>query len=85
MASWTSERARYASLTRSREADDPDLLAARRNLRAARAEDYIRTVVAGAPPLTPEQIERLRNLLPTADSSTDGTDVPSSLDGRAVA
>lgn len=60
---WTSERARYASLTRSREPDDPDLLAARRDLRAARAEDYIRDLVAAAPPLTDVQRERLAVLL----------------------
>ncbi|HEV8174337.1 MAG TPA: hypothetical protein VGP91_11890 [Actinoplanes sp.] len=69
MSTWTSERARYASLTRSRPADDPDLLAARRDLRAARAEDYIQKVVAGAPPLTPEQIQRLRDLLPVEDAA----------------
>ncbi len=61
--SWTNERGRVASLTRSRSADDPDLLAARRALRAARAEEYIRQLVAGAPPLTPEQRDRLAVLL----------------------
>ena len=35
--SWTSERARIASLTRSRQPDDPELLQARSNLVAARA------------------------------------------------
>jgi hypothetical protein len=61
--SWTSERARLASLTRSRTPDDPDLIAARRNLRAARLEDYIRRTVDAAPPLTPEQRDRLAVLL----------------------
>jgi hypothetical protein len=61
--SWTSERARVASLTRSRAPDDPDLLAARRNLRAARAEDYVRKLVAAAPPLSIEQRDRLAVLL----------------------
>jgi hypothetical protein len=61
--SWTSERARVASLTRSRAPDDPDLLAARRNLRAARAEDYVRKLVASAPPLSFEQRDRLAVLL----------------------
>ncbi len=55
MTSWTSERARVASLTRSREASDPDLLDARRNLRAARLDDYIRRTVDAAPELTVEQ------------------------------
>jgi len=68
--SWTSERARVASLTRSREPDDPDLLAARgalaaarHDLRAARAEDYLRRLVDGAPPLSAEQRTRLAALL----------------------
>jgi hypothetical protein len=61
--SWTHERARVASLTRSRPADDPDLLTARRNLAAARLEDHIRRVVDAAPPLAPEQRERLAVLL----------------------
>lgn len=61
--SWTAERARVASLTRSRKDDDPDLVAARINLKAARAEDYIRRVVAEAPPLTPEQRDRIASLL----------------------
>jgi hypothetical protein len=61
--SWTHERARVASLTRSRTPDDPDLIAARRNLRAARLEDYIRRTVDAAPPLTAEQRDRLALLL----------------------
>jgi F0F1-type ATP synthase delta subunit len=61
--SWTSERARVASLSRSRNRDDPDLLAARRDLRAARAEDYIKALVDSAPPLTDAQRDRLAVLL----------------------
>lgn len=61
--SWTQERARVASLTRSRRSDDPDLIAARRNLRAARLEDYIARVVAEAPPLSDAQRDRLALLL----------------------
>ncbi|WP_344054452.1 hypothetical protein [Microbacterium lacus] len=61
--SWTTERARVASLSRSRSADDPDLIAARRDLRAARIEDYIQRVVATAPPLTADQRSRLAALL----------------------
>ena len=63
MSSWTSDRARVASLSRSRPHDDPDLLDARRDLRAARLEDYIRRVVDTAPPLTGEQRARLAGLL----------------------
>jgi len=61
--SWTVERARVASLSRSRTPDDPDLLDARRNLRAERLADHIAKVVAEAPPLTQEQRDRLAALL----------------------
>ena len=61
--SWTQERARVASLTRSRPADDPDLLTARRNLREARLAEEIRRVVSQAPPLGPDQLNRLAALL----------------------
>lgn len=63
MASWTHERARVASLTRSREPSDPDLVDARRNLRAARLEDYIKKVVDEAPRLNDDQLRRLAVLL----------------------
>ena len=63
MSNWTAERARVASLSRSRSSDDPDLIAARQNLRAARLEDYIRRTVDQAPPLTAEQRERIAALL----------------------
>lgn len=61
--SWTSERARYASLTRSRQPDDPDLIAARRNLKAERLADYICKTVDAAPALTADQRARLAVLL----------------------
>jgi hypothetical protein len=61
--SWTTERARVASLSRSRTSDDPALITARRNLKAARLEDYVSRVVSEAPPLTPEQIDRVAVLL----------------------
>jgi hypothetical protein len=63
MSSWTHERARIAALTRSRSADDPDLVNARRNLKAERLADYITRVVDAAPPLTPAQRDRLALLL----------------------
>lgn len=59
----THERARVASLTRSRSADDPDLLDARRNLAAERLARYIRQTVDAAPPLTPEQRDKLALIL----------------------
>lgn len=61
--SWTIERARVAGLSRSRPADDPDLLNARRDLRAERLAEHIAKVVDDAPPLTPEQRDRLAVIL----------------------
>jgi hypothetical protein len=58
-----TERARVASLSRSRTVDDPDLVRARQNLKAARLEEHIAEVVAAAPPLTSEQRDRLAALL----------------------
>lgn len=63
MSSWTTERARVASLTRSRTADDPELVKARQNLKAERLADYIRRTVDAAPPLSAEQRSRLAALL----------------------
>lgn len=60
---WTSERARVASLSRSRPADDPALISAKRDLRAAHLADYIAKTLASAPPLTNEQREMLALLL----------------------
>ena len=61
--SWTAERARVASLTRSRTPDDPDLLDARRKLRTERLAAYITATVDAAPPLTADQRDRLALLL----------------------
>lgn len=61
--SWTSERARVASLTRSRTANDPDLIAARRNLNAERLAVHIRKSLDSEPPLTDEQRSQLAALL----------------------
>lgn len=61
--SWTAQRARVAGLSRSRPADDPDLLDARRDLRATRLAEHIARVVDEAPPLTPEQRDRLAVIL----------------------
>jgi hypothetical protein len=61
--SWTAERARVASLSRSRTPDDPALVEARAALRAARAEDYIRKLVDASPKLSSEQRDRLALLL----------------------
>jgi hypothetical protein len=69
MASWQSERARVASLSRSRTPTDPDLIAAKRDLRAERLADHIARVVAAAPPLTNEQRDRLSLLLRGGDAA----------------
>jgi hypothetical protein len=68
MSTWTSERARVAALERSvrageRPADDPALEEARRNLRALRLEDHVAKVIAGWPPLTDAQVNRIVALL----------------------
>ena len=63
MSTWTHERARVASLSRDRQPDDPELLEARRNMRAARLEAHIQKIIAQAPPLTNEQCERIAALL----------------------
>ncbi len=61
--SWTTERAKVASLSRSRTPDDPELVNARRDLRYERLADHVTAKVAEWPPLTPEQTDRLANLL----------------------
>lgn len=61
------ERARVAALSRSRSTDDPELIEARRNLKAGRLEDYIRRAVDAAPPLSDEQRDKLSLLLRGGD------------------
>lgn len=61
--SWTADRARVASLSRSRTPDDPDLINARRDLKASRLEAHIRRIVADAPAFTAEQAHRLASIL----------------------
>lgn len=56
-------RGRVAALSRSRQPDDPDVVAARRDLKAAKLEDYVARVVAEAPQLTVEQRDRIAALL----------------------
>jgi hypothetical protein len=53
------QRGRVGALTRSRASDDPDLIAARTELRTELLADYIARVVDEAPPLTAAQRERL--------------------------
>jgi hypothetical protein len=63
VSSKTISRARVAALSRSREADDPELVGARRDLAAANIEAAIERYVASAPPLTEEQADRIAALL----------------------
>ena len=63
MTAWTHERARIASLTRSRAASDPELVAARQNLKELRLAEQIRKVVGTAPSLSDEARSRLALLL----------------------
>jgi hypothetical protein len=57
------ERARIGALSRSRPDDDPELVDAKRGLAEAKLADYIERVLAAAPPLTPQQLTRLAELL----------------------
>ncbi len=63
MSTWKHERARVASLTRSRPADDPELVTARQNLKAERLAEHVARVVGEAPPLSPSQRDRIAVLL----------------------
>lgn len=63
MSTWTHERARIASLSRSRKPDDPELIEARRNLRAVRLAEHVTKALAAAPPLTDEQRQSIARLL----------------------
>ena len=60
---WTSQRARVAALSRSRNANDPELVTAKLNLKAARLESHISRIIAEAPPLNIEQRARIAALL----------------------
>lgn len=73
MSTWTHHRARVASLSRSRADDDPDLVAARRNLKAERLADYIERTVDAAPMLDAAQRDRLALLLRGAGESNGRT------------
>lgn len=56
-------RARCAALKRSRPDDDPDLQSARRDFAANRLAAHVQNALDAAPPLTPEQRERIAALL----------------------
>ncbi len=57
-----SQRARIAALKRHH-STEPNVDQMQRDFKAARLESYIKSVVDAAPPLTPEQRDRLAVLL----------------------
>ena len=63
MSTSSHYRAKVGALSRSRSESDPELIAARRDLKAEKLAEHIAKVVAEAPPLTPEQRDRLAVLL----------------------
>lgn len=56
-------KTKVAALSRSRPADDPELVAARRELKALTLSEHVRKTVASFPPLTTEQVDRVALLL----------------------
>jgi hypothetical protein len=54
---------RKAALSRSRRADDPELLSVSQSLKAQQLADYIAKTLATAPALTPDQRASLAELL----------------------
>lgn len=69
---WTHHRARYAALSRDRSPDDPELLAARHDLAAARLADAVARTVSKFGPLTAEQRDRIAALLAPAPDTGPG-------------
>lgn len=68
---YRAERARYASLTRSRAPDDPQLTASRQSMLELGLIDAIAQALNKAPPITDEICERIMALLASRrDSST---------------
>ncbi|MDF3305612.1 hypothetical protein P3H15_11330 [Rhodococcus sp. T2V] len=63
MSSIPTAHARVAGLSKFRTAEDPELVAAKQDLKALRLEDYVARVVAEAPPLTVEQRDRIAAIL----------------------
>lgn len=66
-SSTRSTRGKLAVTVRDHGPDSPEAAHARRAHRVMGLEEHIAEVVASAPPLTSEQIERLRSLLSGAE------------------
>ncbi len=60
---WRSDRARVAALTRSRPADDPELIEARRAFKKERLAEQVRRAVSEPPALTGEQLAEIGAIL----------------------
>ena len=58
-----ANRARVASLSRSRKATDPDLVQARTDLAASKAVAHVARILEAAPPLTDAQRTRIAGLI----------------------
>src|SRR4051794_33602360 len=61
---WKRKRATLAARTRHHGPDDPEAVALAQEFALDNLADHIRRVVDNAPAPTPDQIERLRGLLP---------------------
>lgn len=61
--SWQRHRARIGALSRSRPADDPELLTERRLLRVQRLAEHVTNVLAEKPALTDEDRRTIAALL----------------------
>ena len=62
-------KARLAYSTRQYGPDATETVNARRDFAASRIEDHIRELIAAAPPLTSDQLQRIASLLGTAPST----------------
>jgi hypothetical protein len=63
MSDINHHKCRIAALSRSRASDDPDLVEARRSLKAAKLTAHVEKIVAEWPELTPDQLQRVALLL----------------------
>ena len=63
MSTWQHHRDRVASLARNRADDDPELIEARRDLKAELLAVHVKKVVESDPPLTEDQRARIAGIL----------------------
>lgn len=63
MSDWKHHRAKVAALSRVRPADDPELIASRRQLKASKLEQAAREAAEALPPLTDEQARRIAAII----------------------